>query len=366
MSERILFCAQAGFESARLLAAHAGGQRARRLHGHSFVATVRAELAPGWAGFAGGEVDALRERLQDCVQPLDYRLLNDILEEPHDAGLAEWIGAHLELPGWERIGVRSAPGAGVDLDRDGRAHLWRRYRFEAAHRLPNVKPGHKCGRMHGHGFEVVLHAALGRDRGRSDAQALAEELDRCWAPLRAQLHQACLNELPGLENPTSEMIATLVWRRVQSSLPQLASVTVHETADCGAHYNGRRYGIWTELALESAVRLRRAPPTDPRRQVHGHTYALRLHLSAQLDQVLGWTVDFGDVKEIFGPVFLALDHHPLDELPGIDDADAESVARWVRARAAEQLPQLDRIDLYETPGSGAILSWGGQPPAFGV
>jgi len=364
MPERILFCAQAGFESARQLAALPGGHRALRAHGHSFVATVRTALAPGWGGFAGGEVDSLRERLQACVQPLDYRFLNEILEEPDDDRLAEWIGARLEVAGVERIGVRSAPGAGVDLDRDGRAHVWRRYRFEAAHRLPNVRPGHKCGRMHGHGFEVVLHAALARS-GRN-ARALAQEIDRCWAPLHAQLHRACLNDVPGLQNPTSEVIATLVWQRIESSLPQLAWVTVHETADCGAHYDGRRYGIWTELALDSALRLRRAPPADPRNRVHGHTYGLRLHLSAALDQVLGWTVDFGDVQEIFAPVFRALDHHPLDELTGIEDADVESVARWVRARTAPGMPQLDRIDLYETPGCGAILSWGVQPPAFVV
>ena len=174
------------------------------------------------------------------------------------------------------------------------------------------------------------------------------------------------SDLPGLENPTSEMIASTIWQRLKPSLPALSWVTVHETATCGAHFDGSRYRIWTELALDSALRLKRVAPTDPRRRVHGHTYSLRLHLSAPLDQVLGWTIDFGDVKAIFDPVFLRLDHHPLHQLPGIDDNDTASLARWIREQAGSSLPQLVRIDLYETPECGAILAWGEDEPALPV
>jgi 6-pyruvoyltetrahydropterin/6-carboxytetrahydropterin synthase len=363
MLERLLFTAEARFESARSLGLLPHGHRALRLHGHGFVARARAAIAPGWAAFAGGETDGLRERLERCVEPLDYRLLNDCLEQPTDENLARWLQARLNVPGVEQIGIQSTPRAGADLDRLGRAHLWRRYRFEAAHRLPNVAPGHKCGRMHGHGFEVVLHAGAGSGSRGPDT---GDELDRCWAPLHAQLHQACLNEIPGLENPTSEMIASAIWRRLKPSLPELSWVTVHETAACGAHFDGRSYRIWTELSLDSALRLQRAPEADPRRGVHGHTYGMRLHLSAPLDQVLGWIVDFGDVKEIFRPVFLQLDHQPLHEVSGIEDGDAASVARWIKGRVARDLPQLDRIDLLETPGCGAILAWGADEPALPI
>ncbi|MEE4296123.1 MAG: 6-carboxytetrahydropterin synthase [Wenzhouxiangella sp.] len=114
------------------------------------------------------------------------------------------------------------------------------------------------------------------------------------------------------------------------------------------------------------MRLKHAPEGDRRRRIHGHTFTIRLHLSAPLDQVMGWAMDFGDVKECFRPVFNRLDHHPLYELPGVGDTDPASLARWTREQIADQLPPLDRIDLYQTPGCGAILSWGELHPALPV
>ena len=143
-------------------------------------------------------------------------------------------------------------------------------------------------------------------------------------------------------------------------------MTVYETASSGAHFDGQHYRIWKEFSLDSAVQLKRAPVGDPRRRLHGHTYTLRLHLHAPLDRLLGWTVDYGDVKELFGPVFSRLDHHPLHELAAVEDNDTLSLARWIRGETAPQLPQLDRIDLYETRGCGVILAWGRHAPALPV
>jgi 6-pyruvoyltetrahydropterin/6-carboxytetrahydropterin synthase len=252
----------------------------------------------------------------------------------------------------------------VDVDRRGHAHVWRRHAFQAAHQLTGVPAGHKCGRMHGHGFEVILHAD--QDLGTRDLSIDYDHLDACWAPIKAQLDYACLNDVPGLPNPTSELIASWIWTQLKPALPELSWVTVYETASCGAHYDGVQYRIWKELNLDSALRLAHAPAGDPRRRIHGHTYALRLHLSAALDQLRGWTIDFGDVKELFSPIFRDIDHQPLHELPGVADNDPASLARWIRDRALPVLPQLDRIDLYETRGSGAILSWGEEGPALPV
>lgn len=66
----------------------------------------------------------------------------------------------------------------------------------------------------------------------------------------------------------------------------------------------------------------------------------------------GWTIDFGDVKEIFDPIFKSIDHHPLYELQGLADGDAASVADWIFSRAKSLLPSLYRVDLHETPGNG--------------
>lgn len=364
MPEQLLYAAAAPFESARRVTLLPEGHRSRRLHGHSFLAKVRVEIPAGWMRFPGGEVGQLQSCLQRCVEPLDYQLLNEKLDQPTDENLARWLRSHLDVPGIEQVGIQSTLHEGADIDRREEAHIWRRYIFESAHRLPNVPAGHKCARMHGHGFEVILHANV--TLNKRDIGIDYDHLDECWAPIHAEFHQACLNDIPGLENPTSELIGSYIWRRLKPVLPELSWVTVYETATCGAHFDGQRYRIWKELSLDSCLRLKRAPEGDPRRRVHGHTYTLRLHLNAPLDQALGWTVDFGDVKEIFSPIFLKLDHQPLYELPDLEDNDAASLVRWIKAQAAPNLPQLDRIDLFETRGCGVILAWGADHPALPV
>ena len=364
MTAVLRVAAAAGFEAARRVSLLPAGHSSRRLHGHSFLARVVAAPPAAWAAFPGGEVGELQQRLARCLAPLDYQLLNDQFEQPTDECLARWLLANVDVPGIDEVGIQSTAHEGADLDARGGAHVWRRYAFQAAHQLPQVPPGHKCGRMHGHGFEVILHAQV-----HLGARALAidfDHLDRCWAPLQQALDYTCLNDIPGLANPTSELIASWIWERLKPGLPELSWVTVYETASCGANYDGRHYRIWKELTLDSAVRLRRAPAGDPRGRIHGHSYLLRLHLSAPLDQVRGWTLDFGDVKELFTPVFDALDHQALYALPGMVDNDPGSVAVWVKEQAAPRLPGLDRIDVYETRGCGAILGWGEPGPPLPV
>lgn len=359
MSATLYRLASAPFEAACHVNALPEGHRARRLHGHSYLARVRVRhpAADGPCDCAG-----LAERLAATVAPLDYAYLNDIVAEPTDENLARWIGARLDLPGVAALGIQSTPLAGVDLDAGGGAHVWRRFRFEAAHRLPHVPPGHPCGRMHGHGFEVILHAQTAL--GARDLALDHDHLAALWAPLHAELHHACLNDLPGLANPTSELLAAWIWARLKGALPELSWVTVYETVTAGCHYDGRHYRIWKEQRFEAALRLVRAAAGDPRRGLHGHSYVVRLHLAAPLDTVMGWTVDYGEVKALFAPLYQQIDHHRLDALPGLDQADPASLAQWLRERLHESLPALDRIDLFETPACGVALCWGGLGPAL--
>ena len=361
---KALFAAAAGFEAARHVDILPVGHRSRRLHGHSFMAQVRCDLPDGWARFPGGEVDRLRETLESRIALLDYRLLNEQVQQPTDENLARWVRAHLDVPGIEQVGIQSTPHEGVDLDGQGHAHVWRRYVFQSAHRLPNVALGHKCGRMHGHGFEVIVHAD--QEVGQRDLSIDYDHLDELWAPIHMELNYACLNDLPGLQNPTSEVLSSWIWNRLKPQLLELSWVTVYETASCGANYDGERYRIWKELTLDSSLQLKHAPDGSPLRRIHGHTYTLRLHLSAPLDTVMGWTVDFGDVKEIFNPIFKAIDHQPLYQIPDLADCDTASIASWILEKARGQLPQLDRVDLYETRGCGAIVSLGDGGPALPV
>ncbi len=364
MNQHRFFAAAVDFEAARRVTNLPVGHRSRRLHGHSFVAKTRVRLPSGWASFPGAEVDDLRACLARCSAPLDYQDLNEQFEQPTNETIARWIRAHLGIADIDTVGVQSTRHEGVDVDRNDHAHVWRRYSFDSAHRLPNVAAGHKCGHMHGHGFEVVIHAnrALGEGLPSVDC----DRLDQLWAPLHAQLHLACLNDIPGLENPTSELIGRWIWASLKPQLPQLSWVTVHETSTCGAHFDGAKYRIWKELSLDSSLRLTRAPANDVRRKIHGHTYVLRLHLSSTIDEVMGWTIDFGDVKEMFSPILSKLDHRPLHELPGVEDNDTASVAAWIRLQAEPTLPQLDRIDLYESRGCGTVLCWEEDGPALPI
>lgn len=112
------------------------------------------------------------------------------------------------------------------------------FRFEAAHRLPRVPAGHKCARLHGHSFKVELSidGPVNPDTGW-----FIDFGDLCdaWDPLHRQLDHNYLNEIDGLENPTSEVLAKWIWDRMKTKIPQLARVTVFETCDARCEYEGR-------------------------------------------------------------------------------------------------------------------------------
>ena len=368
MSEILQYVATAGFESARNVSFLPEGHRSRRLHGHSFLAEVRASLPISWADFSGGEVAKLTKAIQLCIAPLDYQHLNTIIDHPTDENLARWVRDKIGVPGLNSVGIQSTKNEGVDLDGKNHAHIWRRYVFQSAHQLPKVPLGHKCGRMHGHGFEVILHAD--QDLGNREIGVDYDHIDKCWAPIYKQLHMTCLNDIPGLENPTSEMISSWIWAKLKPELPELSWVTVYETATAGAQFDGKNYRIWKEHSFDSAIQLKHAPEGSmiyrDFQNIHGHTYILRLHLTSPLDEVMGWTVDYGDVKELFNPIFLEIDHQPLHQLEGLEDCDTASLLRWIKQKSTSILPQLDRIDLYETQGCGAILSWGESGPSLPV
>src|SRR5437870_3285890 len=87
------------------------------------------------------------------------------------------------------------------------------FTFEAAHRLPKVPPGHKCGRLHGHSFRVAIHV-----RGRVDEESGwvmdFADIKTAFSPLLEQLDHHYLNEVEGLSNPTSENLARWIWQRL--------------------------------------------------------------------------------------------------------------------------------------------------------
>src|SRR5690349_1709325 len=115
--------------------------------------------------------------------------------------------------------------------------LFKEFGFEAAHRLPHVAPDHKCARLHGHSFRVELHVE-GEVGSESGWVVDFAELTAAWQPLHDQHDHRYLNEVPGLENPTSEVLAIWIWDALAPVLPGLSEVVVRETCTSGCRYRG--------------------------------------------------------------------------------------------------------------------------------
>lgn len=118
-----------------------------------------------------------------------------------------------------------------------RVRLVRKFTFEAAHRLPNVPPDHKCRRLHGHSFKVVLICEGDIDPATGWLIDFGE-LKAAFAPLLERLDHHYLNEIEGLENPTSENLARWIWHRIKPIVPCLAQVNIAETCTSRCEYRG--------------------------------------------------------------------------------------------------------------------------------
>jgi len=115
--------------------------------------------------------------------------------------------------------------------------IFKTFQLEAAHRLPNVPPGHKCARLHGHSFRVEVH--VGGEPGPESGWIMDfAEVKAAFAPIFEQLDHRYLNDVPGLENPTSEHVAMWIWKELKPRLPALSRIVVHETCTSGCAYAG--------------------------------------------------------------------------------------------------------------------------------
>lgn len=117
--------------------------------------------------------------------------------------------------------------------------IFKEFTFDAAHRLPHVPSDHKCSRLHGHSYRVAVHV-----EGEMDERAGwimdFEDIKCAMQPVLNRLDHYFLNEIEGLENPTSEILARWIWTRLEERLTGLAQVTVRETCTSGCSFRGDR------------------------------------------------------------------------------------------------------------------------------
>ncbi len=125
----------------------------------------------------------------------------------------------------------------ADTRSDIHLELVKDFRFEAAHFLPNVPPDHKCRRIHGHSFkgEVAVRgpidARLGWVMDFADLKTIVD-------PVVNRLDHYLLNDIEGLDNPTSEVLAVWIWNELAPKLPLLVRITIEETCTSRCHYVG--------------------------------------------------------------------------------------------------------------------------------
>ncbi len=117
--------------------------------------------------------------------------------------------------------------------------IFREFTFEAAHQLPNVPEGHKCARLHGHSYRVIVCVAGEVDPILGWVMDFGD-IKTAFQPLQERLDHHYLNEVDGLKNPTSEILARWIWKELQPRLPALSAVTIRETCTSGCTYRGEK------------------------------------------------------------------------------------------------------------------------------
>ena len=115
--------------------------------------------------------------------------------------------------------------------------IYKEFTVEAAHSLPNVPRGHRCSGLHGHSYKVTVHVAGEVDEANGWVMDF-NVLKAAFEPVQHQLNHRYLNDVEGLENPTSEAMARWIWQRIKPGLPGLSKVVVKESDTSGCIYRG--------------------------------------------------------------------------------------------------------------------------------
>ena len=119
-----------------------------------------------------------------------------------------------------------------------KAELVKTFRFEAAHSLPAAPEGHKCRRMHGHSYRIDIHVSGSVDPATGWVTDFGQ-IKGAVEPVLQELDHRCLNEVPGLENSTSELLGKYLWDRIAPALPGLTAVVVWESDTSRCVYRGQ-------------------------------------------------------------------------------------------------------------------------------
>ncbi len=112
--------------------------------------------------------------------------------------------------------------------------------------------------------------------------------------------------------------------------------------------SGAQVRLVREFKFEAAHRLPNAPHGHKCGRLHGHSYRVELVCEGQIDPNTGWLLDFSEIKQVFEPLWLRLDHHYLNEIDGLENPTAENLARWIWQGLKASLPALSQVNVADT------------------
>lgn len=116
--------------------------------------------------------------------------------------------------------------------------IFKEFTFDAAHLLPNLPSTHKCASLHGHTYHLRIY--LEGTPGTTTGWILDfGEIKKIMNPILEKLDHKYLNEIPGLENPTCELLAVWIWNQLKPQLLPLSRIELRETPTSGVVYEGR-------------------------------------------------------------------------------------------------------------------------------
>lgn len=114
--------------------------------------------------------------------------------------------------------------------------------------------------------------------------------------------------------------------------------------------------IYKDFSFDSAHFLPHVPDGHKCKNMHGHTYKLRVFIKGQPDPRLGWIMDFKELKDLVGPVIDQLDHKLINDIEGLENPTAENITIWIWNKIKPLLSNLSKVELYETPTTGVIYN----------
>lgn len=112
--------------------------------------------------------------------------------------------------------------------------------------------------------------------------------------------------------------------------------------------------IFKKFTFDSAHSLPHVPDGHKCKEIHGHTYKLTVFIEGELDERLGWVMDFKELKDVVKPLINQIDHKYMNDIEGLENPTCEIIAKWLWDRIKPGIPLLKRIQLDETPTSGAV------------